>query len=182
MCFTLLPLTSKIAVVWGFRFACDGMAEIIARTLTATPPRYSTIRELDRRVGEFSFPPEALEAIRGGPGVDPLSIPLPASMTVFLLSTMQDTSKSSSLLIRQFFRLSENLRVSLFLHRNYFVQALVEDPDDPIRSQYAPSFLATVRASKNILQHVKEQLSIQRVMVCRFWTIWTYTFSATVCS
>ena len=73
------------------------MAEIIARTLTATPPRYSTIRELDRRISEFSFPPEALEAIRGGPGVDPLSIPLPASMTVFLLSTMQDVSKSSSL-------------------------------------------------------------------------------------
>jgi hypothetical protein len=97
MCFTLLPLTSKIVTVWGFRFACDGMAEIIARTLTATPPRYSTIRELDRRIGEFSFPPEALEAIRGGPGVDPLSIPLPASMTVFLLSTMQDVSKSSSL-------------------------------------------------------------------------------------
>jgi hypothetical protein len=97
MCFTLLPLTSKIAIVWGFRFACDGMAEIIARTLTATPPRYSTIRELDRRIGEFSFPPEALEAIRGGPGVDPRSIPLPASMMVFTLSTMQDVSKSSSL-------------------------------------------------------------------------------------
>jgi hypothetical protein len=73
------------------------MAEIIARTLTATPPRYSTIRELDRRIGEFSFPPEALEAIRGGPGVDPRSIPLPASMMVFTLSTMQDVSKSSSL-------------------------------------------------------------------------------------
>lgn len=97
MYFILLPLTSKIAAVWGFRFACDGMAEIIARTLTATPPRYSTIKELDRRIGEFSFPPEALEAIRGGPGVDPHSIPLPASMMVFLLSTMQDVSKSSSL-------------------------------------------------------------------------------------
>ena len=97
MCFTLLPLTSKIAVVWGFRFACDGMAEIIARTLTATPPRYSTIKELDRRIAEFSFPPEALEAIRGGPGVDPSSIPLPVSMLVFILSTMQDVSKSLSL-------------------------------------------------------------------------------------
>ena len=82
---------------WGFRFACDGMAEIVARTLTATPPRYSTIKELDRRSGEFSVPAEALDSIRGGPGVDPLSIPLPASMTVFLLTTVQDVSKSSSL-------------------------------------------------------------------------------------
>lgn len=155
------PGDNSSPTVRGFRFACDGMAEIVARTLTATPPRYSVIKELDRKIGEIAFPPEALEAIRGGPGVDPLSIPLPASMTVFIFSTIQDV-------------------MSLFLHRNYFVQALVEDPDDPMRTQYAPSFLATVRASKNILQMVKEQLSIQRVMVCRFWTIWTYTFSATV--
>ena len=69
----------------------------------------------------------------------------------------------------------------LFLHRNLFVQALIEDPDDPIRSQYAPSFLATVRAARNILQSVEGQLRVQRVIVSRFWTIWTYTFSATVC-
>jgi hypothetical protein len=72
--------------------------------------------------------------------------------------------------------------VLLSLHRNFFVQALIEDPDDPIRSQYAPSFLATVRASKNILQRVEDQLRVQHVMVCRFWTIWTFTFSATVWS
>jgi len=73
------------------------MAEIIARTLTATPPRYSTIKELDRKIREISFPPEVLDAIRGGPGVDPLSVPLPASMEAFTLSTLPDASKSSSL-------------------------------------------------------------------------------------
>ena|SRR5712675_1021605 len=68
------------------------------------------------------------------------------------------------------------------LHRNSFVQALIEEPDDPIRSQYAPSFLAAVRASKNILQSVEKQLQFQRVILCRFWTVWTYTFSAAVWS
>ncbi|KAH9972300.1 hypothetical protein BGW80DRAFT_382489 [Lactifluus volemus] len=38
---------------WGFRFAYDGMAEIISRTLTATSPRYSTVKELDRKVREL---------------------------------------------------------------------------------------------------------------------------------
>ena len=118
--------------------------------------------------------------------VDQMSIPYPflflpqCCCSCFLLCKTLVSHRP--FLIRRFFGLSENLKVLLFLHRNYFVQALVEDPDDPMRSQYAPSFLATVRASKNILQVVKEQLSIQRVMVCRFWTIWTYTFSATVCS
>jgi hypothetical protein len=158
---TLEPGDKSSLSSWGFLFAHEVMADIIARTLTATPPRYSIIKELDRKIHEFSVSPETVDLVRGGPGVDPLSVPLPASMMAFLLATLHDV-------------------IALFLHRNFFVQALVEDPDDPMRSQYAPSFMATIRASKNLLQKVKEQLSIQRVMVCRFWTTWTYTFSATV--
>ncbi|KAI9440996.1 hypothetical protein H4582DRAFT_1940839, partial [Lactarius indigo] len=146
---------------WMFRFGFEGPAEIVARTLTSAPPRYSTIQELDRKVHEFRVPPETLQAMRGGPGVDPRSVPVPASMTAFLLSNIQDV-------------------LLLYLHRNFFIQALIEDPEDPIRSQYAPSFLTTVRASKNILRTIEEQLPIQPVIFSRFWTIWTFTFSAAV--
>ncbi|KAI9507152.1 fungal-specific transcription factor domain-containing protein, partial [Russula earlei] len=158
---TLDPGDSGSLHVWVFRFSFEGVAEIIARTLTAVPPRYSTIKDLDRRIREFAPPAQALDALRGGPGVDPRSLPLSASMLLFQLSNIQDI-------------------ILLSLHRNFFVQALIEEPDDPIRSQYAPSFLATVRASKNILQSVQDQLQIQRVIVCRFWTIWTYTFTSAV--
>ena len=74
------------------------MAEIIARTLTAIPPRYSTIKELDRKVHEFRVAPETLQAIRGGPGVDPKSVPITASMMAFMLSNIQDVGKSILLL------------------------------------------------------------------------------------
>lgn len=84
--------------VWGFRFGCECMAEVVARTLSATSPRYSIIKDLDRKIREFSVSPEALDLIRGGPGVDPLSVPLSASMMAFLLVTLQDISKSLSLL------------------------------------------------------------------------------------
>ncbi|KAH8997101.1 hypothetical protein EDB86DRAFT_2803568, partial [Lactarius hatsudake] len=144
-----------------FRFRFEGPAEIVARTLTATPPRYSTIQELDLRIHEFRVPPETLQAIRGGPGVDPRSVPVPASMTAFLLSNIPDV-------------------FLLYLHRNFFIQALIEDPEDPSRGQYAPSFLTTVRASKNILRTVEEQFPIQPVILSRFWAIWTFTFSAAV--
>ncbi|KAH9006146.1 hypothetical protein EDB86DRAFT_2756400, partial [Lactarius hatsudake] len=144
-----------------FRVRFEGPVEIVARTLTATPPRYSTIQELDLKIQEFRVPPEALQAIRGGPGVDPRSVPVPASMTAFILSNMQDL-------------------FLLYLHRNFFIQALIEDPEDPSRGQYAPSFLATVRASKNIVRTVEEQLPIQPVILSRFWVIWTFTFSAAV--
>ncbi|KAH8997102.1 fungal-specific transcription factor domain-containing protein [Lactarius hatsudake] len=144
-----------------FRFRFEGPAEIVARTLTATPPRYSTIQELDLKIHEFRVPPETLQAIRGGPGVDPRSVPILPSMTAFLLSNMQDV-------------------FLLYLHRNFFIQAIIEDPEDPSRGQYALSFLATVRASKNILRTVEEQFPIQPVILSRFWSIWTFTFSAAV--
>ncbi|KAH8997103.1 fungal-specific transcription factor domain-containing protein [Lactarius hatsudake] len=146
---------------WMFRFGFEGLAEIAARTLTASPPRYSTIKELDRKVHEFRVPPETLQAIRGGPGIDPRSVFIPASMTAFLLSNIQDA-------------------FLLYLHRNFFIQALIDDPEDPSRGQYALSFLATVRASKNILRSVEEQFSIQPVILSRFWKVWTFTFSAAV--
>ena len=162
------------------RFSNEVVAEIVARTLTATSPRYHTIKELDRKIRGFILSPPTLDAIRGGPGVDPRSVPLAASMLSYMLGVIGDISESMSFRIPPLLELSKPL-VLLFLHRNLFVQALIEDPDDPIRSQYAPSFLATVRAARNILQSVEEQLRVQRVIVSRFWTIWTYTFSATVC-
>ncbi|KAI0294497.1 hypothetical protein B0F90DRAFT_1640097 [Multifurca ochricompacta] len=146
--------------VFIFRFAFECTAEIVARTLTATSPRYTTIRELDRKIRDFNPPPQILEMIRAS-GDDPRSLPLSASMSVFMFSNIPDV-------------------MLLSLHRNFFVQALIEDPEDPIKGQYAPSFLATVRASKKILQRVEAQLQLQPVMTCRFWTIWTFTFSAAV--
>lgn len=69
------------------------MADVVARTLTATSPRYSIIKDLDRKIHEFSVSPETVDLIRGGPGVDPASVPLPISMMAFLVMTIQDTSK-----------------------------------------------------------------------------------------
>jgi hypothetical protein len=83
------------------------MADIIARTLTATPPRYSIIKELDRKIHEFSVSPETVDLVRGGPGVDPLSVPLPASMMAFLLATLHDVSKYCPFLIRSLFGLNK---------------------------------------------------------------------------
>ncbi|KAI0262363.1 fungal-specific transcription factor domain-containing protein [Gloeopeniophorella convolvens] len=147
--------------VWGFRFSFECVAEVAARTLTATAPRYSTVTELDRKVREFDISPQMLEAIRGGPDVDPRNIPISASMTAFMLSHLREV-------------------ILMFLHRSFFAQALIEDPENPVRSQYAPSFLATVRSAAKILSDVHEQFAIQPVILSRFWSIWTYAFSSAV--
>jgi hypothetical protein len=77
-----------------FRFSNEVVADIIARTLTATPPRYHTIKELDRKIRDFVVPPQTIEAIRGGPGADLRSVPLAASMLSYMLKSIGDISKS----------------------------------------------------------------------------------------
>jgi len=96
MRFILTPLTPGIVSVWMFRFSNEVVSEIVTRTLGATPPRYHTIKELDRKIRDFLLPPQTVEAIRGGPGADPRSIPLSASMLSYMLGVIGDVSKSMS--------------------------------------------------------------------------------------
>jgi hypothetical protein len=77
-----------------FRFSNDVVSEIVARTLSATSPRYHTIKELDRKIRGFLLPPQTLDAIRGGPGIDPRSVPLAPSMLTYMLGAIGDISKS----------------------------------------------------------------------------------------
>jgi hypothetical protein len=94
MRFILLPLTRDIVSTWMFRFSNEVVSEIVARTLSATSPRYHTIKELDRKLRGFLLPPQTLDLIRGGPNVDPRSLPLSASMLTYMLGSIGDISKS----------------------------------------------------------------------------------------
>ncbi|KAG2110104.1 hypothetical protein DEU56DRAFT_905607 [Suillus clintonianus] len=57
---------------------------------------------------------------------------------------------------------------------NFFAQAIIENPVNPLKSAYAPSFLAAYRAS--IQQAFQEYPS----QCARFWTVWTFAFSAAI--
>ena len=70
--------------------------------------------------------------------------------------------------------------VLLWIHRSYFAQAIIDCPTNPLRSQYASSFLATYRASGIILRTIKNQFSRYPSLCARFWLTWTYAFSAAV--
>ncbi|KZV65070.1 hypothetical protein PENSPDRAFT_745213 [Peniophora sp. CONT] len=145
---------------WGFRFAFECVAEIAAKTLAANPPRYSEILELDRKVRDFAIPPDAMAQLRGG-YTDMREMPLALSMIYFVLSHTREV-------------------MLLFIHRGFFAQALIESPVNPLRSQYAPSFLASVRAASTVLRVVREQFAMHPSMCSRFWSIWTYAFSAAI--
>ena len=69
----------------------------------------------------------------------------------------------------------------LYVHRCFFAEALKEYPSEPMRSQYAPSFMAGYRSACALAQGMREQFAINPVQIARFWVLWTHVFSATVC-
>ncbi|PPQ72964.1 hypothetical protein CVT24_000166 [Panaeolus cyanescens] len=137
--------------VWQCRFAAECVAEVTSRTLTAEAPSYATIMELDRKVREFPLP----EGISNSPD------DLAASFERCVLEHIRET-------------------VLMYIHRSFFAQAIIEHPINPLKSAYAPSFLAAYRASSTILKSVKEQFSVWPNSCSRFWTMWTFAFSAAV--
>lgn len=70
--------------------------------------------------------------------------------------------------------------VLMYIHRSFFAQAIIENPGNPLKSAYAPSFLAAYRASSTILTSIKEQFKLWPISCSRFWVMWTFAFSAAV--
>ncbi|KAF8991889.1 fungal-specific transcription factor domain-containing protein [Cyathus striatus] len=138
--------------IWQFKFAAECVADVTARTLTAEAPSYATIMELDRKVREFPLP-EGME-LRGDND-------MAVSFQKCVLDHIRET-------------------VLMYIHRSFFAQAIIEHPINPLKSTYAPSFLAAYRASSTILKSVREQFNIWPNSCSRFWTMWTFAFSAAV--
>ncbi|KAJ7722887.1 fungal-specific transcription factor domain-containing protein [Mycena maculata] len=136
---------------WGFRFAAECVAEVTARTLTAEAPSYATIMELDRKVREFPLPPLD-DAVPGDVG---------GSLQRCVLEHVRET-------------------ILMYIHRSFFAQAIIEQPVNPLKSTYAPSFLASYRASATVLKSVREQFTAMPNPCARYWIMWTFAFSAAV--
>ncbi|KAF9459093.1 fungal-specific transcription factor domain-containing protein [Collybia nuda] len=136
--------------IWQCRFAAECVADVTARTLTAEAPSYATIMELDRKVREFPLPEGS-----AGAASDDLAV----SFQLCVLDHIRET-------------------VLMYIHRSFFAQAIIEYPVNPLKSPYAPSFLAAYRASSTILKSVREQFNIWPNSCSRFWTMWTFAFSA----
>ncbi|KAI9571978.1 fungal-specific transcription factor domain-containing protein [Boletus coccyginus] len=150
---------------WGYRFAAECMAEVAARTLTTEIPSYATIMELDRKVREFPIPEFPAYAAPSA------AAPVPTIAT-------EELSTSESM--GRFIVAHAREVLLLHIHRSFFAQAIIESPVNPLKSQYAPSFLATYRASSTILQIIGAQYTNCPQLCARFWTIWTCAFSAAI--
>lgn len=79
-----------------------------------------------------------------------------------------------------FFSHCQSLIALLYIHRCFFAHAISSNPIDPVKSQYAPSFLAGFRSACAIVKAVKLQFTMFSAQISRFWVLWTHAFSASV--
>ncbi|KAG5635135.1 hypothetical protein H0H81_012334 [Sphagnurus paluster] len=159
---------SKVVSIWQCRFAAECVADVTARTLTAEAPSYATIMELDRKVRDFPLP-EGMDK-RHKRKMD---------STAAVGGELDSEDEMSNSFIRC---VLDHIRetVLMYIHRSFFAQAIIENPVNPLKSPYAHSFLAAYRASSTILKSVKEQFTMWPSSCARFWTMWTFAFSAAV--
>ncbi|KAG6827191.1 hypothetical protein H0H92_012838 [Tricholoma furcatifolium] len=134
-------------------------SEVTARTLTAEAPTYATIMELDKRVREFPLPE----------GMRPPSRSSQEGQDATDAEGGGDLANSFQRCVLDHIR-----ETGTFLH------SIIEHPENPLKSAYAPSFLAAYRAASTILRSVREQFNTYPISCARFWTMWTFAFSAAV--
>lgn len=139
---------------WKARFGMECVSAIVNGTLTARAPTYSVIIELDRKVRDMELPQYAQ-------GEPPTGCSLRDTMMFFMPHIYRDLSL-------------------LYIHRCFFAHALVSHPLDPLKSQYAPSFLAGYRSSTMLIGNLKISFRLFPHEIARFWVLWTHAFSGAI--
>ncbi|KAF8065271.1 fungal-specific transcription factor domain-containing protein [Lyophyllum atratum] len=139
---------------WKARFGAECVAAVVQGTLTSRAPRYAIILELDRKVRDMELPGYAQ-------GAPPEGVGLALTMSHFMPINYRELTL-------------------LYIHRCFFAHAISSHPHDPIKSQYAPSFLAGYRSACTILASVRQQFGLFPAQIARFWVLWTHAFSAAV--
>ncbi|THV08656.1 hypothetical protein K435DRAFT_708630 [Dendrothele bispora CBS 962.96] len=147
------PLTSFYQ--WKYEFCTEILAPVLELTLTAKPPKYEVILDLDRKVREKIVPPH-LNIFMNAEDCSPAT---------YMRGSMLGQYRTVTL---------------LFLHRSFFAQAMLDYPVNPLRSPYAPSFLAAYRCASGIIKSCLNHFERFPELCARWWGIWTHLFTAAI--
>ncbi|KAJ7507374.1 fungal-specific transcription factor domain-containing protein [Mycena galericulata] len=139
---------------WKARFGAECVSAVVQGTLTSRAPRYAIILELDRKVRDMELPKYAT-------GSAPEGLGLSQTMSHFMPINYRHLTL-------------------LYIHRCFFAHAISNHPNDPIKSPYAPSFLAGYRSACDLLASLRQSFSAFPAEIARFWVLWTHAFSSAI--
>ncbi|KAJ7276302.1 hypothetical protein B0H12DRAFT_13960 [Mycena haematopus] len=142
---------------WKYTFTRDVFSVITERTLTAESPTYETVLELDRLVRAKT---------------------LPAYLNVFL--GREDENCTPSVYMRGCLLGQYRTIALLYIHRTFFARAMLDHPVNPLRSPYAPSFLAAYRCASGMIKANLNHFERFPELCCRWCILWNHLFSAAI--
>lgn len=139
---------------WKREFTRDITSRIVEECLSAQPSSYQAILDWDRKCREKPMPSHLNKTFRTDEVVD-----IPQYM--------------KGVTARWY-----KIQTVLFMHKSYFTQAMLDHPVEPLRSPYAPSFLAACRCASLIIQLVETQFRRYPTYAARLWNNWAHLFTA----
>lgn len=173
VCLLFLPLHTRflrhgIDYRWKYEFVKETISVVLEQTLTAETPQYRTILELDRKVREKRLPPHlnvfmSPEEEHFTPSV---------YMRGCILGQFRAVSKFS--ILKLWLSTDSVSQALLYIHRSWFAQAMLDHPVNPLRSPYAPSFLAAYRCASGVIKISLNHFDRFPELCCRWWGIWTH--------
>lgn len=126
------------------------MLDILQST---SPTSYNTILDLDKKIHELS-----------------------------LSSNLPSEEDCTSPAMDMHWYLSTHCRYILLLciHRPFLALALLQYPENPLESPYAPSVLAAQSSASVIIRTTARQFEKDPVTYMRLWSVWIYLFNAAI--
>ncbi|KAH8825492.1 hypothetical protein DL96DRAFT_1817038 [Flagelloscypha sp. PMI_526] len=133
-------------------FVRDCYLDVVETLVGATPATYEMILELDRKVREKEIPGHLNRIIVNAEDGPSLTAP------EFLHTCMLGIARSI---------------VILSIHRGHLTEALQHSSGNPLKSRYAPSFLASFRAASWVVKSYHAAHKRFPVLFARLWNPWT---------
>ncbi|KAF7985878.1 hypothetical protein HWV62_43750 [Athelia sp. TMB] len=144
---------------WKYQFHKIFMSAVMEATLGTNIPNYKSILELDRKIREIYLPP---------------------ALDYFAKCKAEEAGLNAAM--KGGYHIVVRATCLLYIHKSYFARALIDYPEDPLRSPYATSFLATARCSSVIIRANANHIRKVPELCTRWWTLWTGLFSSALVS
>ncbi|KAI0343340.1 hypothetical protein BDW22DRAFT_1374694 [Trametopsis cervina] len=142
---------------WKLSFSNQVYMQLTDALLSAKAPTYETVLDMDRRIRQSQLPAVKLYLKPDDEDYNTPSV----CMKGWLLSQFRSIAM-------------------IYIHRTFFAQALLDHPENPLSSPYAPSFLAANRCASVLIKSFIHHFERCPDLCGRFWGIWTHTFSASI--
>ncbi|KAL5487469.1 hypothetical protein ACEPAI_5577 [Sanghuangporus weigelae] len=154
--------SERLDSIWQirFRFLKEIMTEVSDKLGATRAVKYSEILSLDQKIRQY----------------DPQGI-----LRLPCHELKPDSDEGHLGIIHSQLQLSMFKDSSLLLlHRSFFARALIEDPTNPVRTRFGPSFLSMYRAAASMVHFVRKQFDQKELFLLRCWPILAQALHATV--